>query len=109
MSSGCQNHQVSYQCNYIHILYIGTCLILTSCTPLPNYTIPCTPSGPIVFCDVVGTEEDEESKEEIKNSKKNEKEADKTVSVNSLLYMERFATLLPVSGVRQWMCHGIER
>ena len=40
-------------------------------------------SGPIVFCDVVGTEEDEESKEEMKNSKKNEKEADKTVSVNN--------------------------
>ena len=38
-------------------------------------------SGPIVFCDVVGTEEDEESKEEMKNSKKNDKEADKTVSV----------------------------
>ena len=65
------------------MLYIGSCLILTSCTPLPNCTIPCTPSGPVVFCDVVGTEEDEESKEEVKNSKKNEKEADKTVSVNN--------------------------
>ena len=46
-------------------------------------TVPCMLSGPIVFCDVVGTEEDEENKEEMKNSKKNEREADKTVSVNN--------------------------
>ena len=54
-----------------YTLYCVSCNIPLQCHVL---------SGPIVFCDIVGTEEDEESKEEMKNSKKNEREADKTVS-----------------------------